>query len=191
MATSTKYPTATATTNAVAPYDDMNFNNIAGIKASGGGYASLGSFGSSIYSYLAKAQTFAFAIPSDAIIDGLVVGVGSQSSGTTYWHMMKLLNASGTAEGDNNAADHATMPVGPGAQDFGGAADKWGVALTPAMVNDADFGVQFALQAGSTNRDIYIDYLSMTVYYTPAATGAPVNLLRPRTIPPLGGRNGF
>lgn len=178
-----RYPTVTSTTNATAPYDDINWTSIANITVDDTSYASItsSSFDANVYSYMAKAQGFSFNIPTDATIDGIVV----QTLGATYagitaadWKVMQLLNASGTAEGDNNAADGGTLNLTSDATDtFGGAADKWGVALTPAMANDADFGVQFALMATAANTDIRIEYLKMTVYFSTAGTATGHNLM--------------
>ncbi len=181
--TSAKYPGTTATTNASAPYDDDDWVNIANIKVDDTSYATITSntYDNNDYSYLAKATNFGFTIPSTATIVGLTVEtLGATTAGSTAanWVMMQLLNASGAAEGDNNAADGGALNLSSDAVDtFGGAADKWGVALTPAMVNDSDFGVQFAIQAKYANTDIRVEYLKMTVYYTEAEGTTLHNLM--------------
>jgi len=171
-----RYPTAASTTSAVTPYDDNDWVDIANVKADDGSnaYITDNTYDANDYTYLVKCQGFGFEIPAGATVDGIVVEVEGYA-GNSSCHMMKLLNASGTAEGDNNAADGGSLPTSLGIDTFGGAADKWGVTLTPTMVNDADFGVQFAYLNGTNNADIFVDYLRMTVYYTAAAASYPLS----------------
>ena len=177
MASSTKYPTVTSTTNGTAPYSNDDFVSIANVTAIDGTNASITSntYDATDYSFLAKAQHFDFLIPTGATINGLVVEAGSYATGAVRasWHMMQLLNASGTAEGDNNAVDAGTLPATSITnQTFGGTTDKWGVALTPAMVNNDNFGVQFAILQNTDNADIYVDYVRIIVYYSEVQTEA-------------------
>ena len=169
-----KYPTVTSTTNGTAPYSNDDWVSIANICVAGADNASItaNTYDATDYSFLAKAQHFDFAIPSTATINGLVVSAGCYATGGSRasWHMMKLLNASGTAEGDNNAADAGVFPATAiTTQTFGNSTDMWNVALTPTMVNNDNFGLQFAVLQNTDNADIYVDFVSITVYYTPVA----------------------
>jgi len=125
------------------------------------------------YSYLAKAQGFGFSIDTGATITGVLVETGSYATGTNRagWMMFQLLNASGAAFGDNKAATEVILPATAITnQTWGGTGDMWGLnssTLTPAIVNDADFGVQFAIQQNTDNADIYVDYVRITILLRP------------------------
>ncbi len=52
---------------------------------------------------------------------------------------------------------------------FGSPTDTWGATLTPAIVNDVDFGVAVnytATGGGGGGNNGLIDHIGMTVYYT-------------------------
>jgi hypothetical protein len=174
--TAATFPTVASTSSATSPYDDDDWVNVNNIKADDTSYATItaDTFDTDDYSYLVKAQHFDFAIPSDASVIGIqVMALAACNVGTTkaVWSNVQLLNASGTAEGDNNAADGpATLTAADAVYTFGGVSDKWGVTLTPAMVNDDDFGVQFAIQAKNDDTDVRVEYLSMVVHYVPGGT---------------------
>jgi hypothetical protein len=58
---------------------------------------------------------------------------------------------------------------------YGGPADTWGRAWTPAEINDATFGVKVVIQwtGGFGSGSGFVDYVEVAVYYTPAAAVGP------------------
>ena len=71
-----------------------------------------------------------------------------------------------------NHASATKWPTEMTAAAYGGAADLWGTTWTPAEINAAGFGL--SLSALNThpaqNRTATVDYMQITVTYTPAAT---------------------
>lgn len=122
---------------------------------------------------------FGFAIPDGATIDGIQVNVERKSStytaGTKYAQddTVQLLKA-GTAVGSNLATTtpYTTSDV---QELHGGTTNKWGTTWTPADINNANFGVIYSAKTISTNavaQTISVDWIGITVYYTPAAPPA-------------------
>ena len=171
MANSVKFPTSVAASS-TGIYTYAWGGAVTRLTADDASYASItaSTFDANVISQLVKCQHFDFAIPSRATIDGIVVTVqGYYATSNFTVNHISLLNASGTAEGDDNYTDASqAFSTSASIRDvtFGGAADKWGVSLTPAMVNDDDFGVEFAIKASGNNCDAYLDCLTITVYYT-------------------------
>lgn len=112
-----------------------------------------------------NANTFGFAIPLDATIDGIEV---------TY----DITNWPGGADIDafvdksvNERGGTSKMlgDLGVGAFTIGGPSDLWGRTWTPAEINAAGFGVTFLNNIFvGTNR---FDYVTVTIHFTPAASG--------------------
>jgi hypothetical protein len=120
---------------------------------------------------------------------------------------VKLVDNTGTIVGNNNATGALHVNIPEAYNYFGSSSDLWGLSLTPAIVNNANFGVVvnftgsgygtnsnthyleatnfgFVIPGSATINGIYvriqgyegtqapygyayIDYISMTVYYTP------------------------
>ena len=115
-------------------------------------------------------QDFGFDVPTGATIDGIVVTIERKSStGTVKDGLLKLLNASGAAAGNDKGKLLDAWPTSDASVSYGAPSDTWGVTPTVAMVNDADFGVRLSV-TGSVKSDVAsVDHISMTVYYTVAA----------------------
>ncbi len=71
-----------------------------------------------------------------------------------------------TPQGDNKASADA-WPVTAANKVYGGVNDKWGISLTPSLVNSSDYG--FWLQSQNltefVGRTASVDFVKMTVYY--------------------------
>jgi len=157
-----------------APYDDVTWTNPTNIYAADANNTTC-ALTTGQYSYLLKASNFGLAIPSAATITGLQVQTQARCTAAKVatYEMVQLLNASGTAEGDNNAADTGTIfaHATTGRVDyFGHSSDMWNVALTPTMMNDSDFGVQIAVKSAGTATTVYINYVLLNIFYTTATT---------------------
>jgi len=83
-----------------------------------------------------------------------------------------LLKA-GVATGSNKASGVAWSAVA-GNTSYGGAADLWGAAWTPADINAATFGVQLSANSASTV-SAQVDYMQITVTYS--VGGAPGSMM--------------
>jgi hypothetical protein len=123
------------------------------------------SFDAGDYSGLLKLQGFGFSIPLTATILGVVVEMECRcGAGSAQTRTLQLLDASGALFGSNKATVQA-WPATDGIISYGGSSDLWAATLTPAVVNDPDFGVGLAVDATSANTDIYVDFVRMFVYY--------------------------
>lgn len=167
--TGTVYPNNTLITAAIAPYDDQEWDDKTGVGADDSDTASITdkNFDTPDISYLAKAQGLGLSIPSGATITGLEVKIERWcGAGGAVDACVQLLDANGDLQGDNKADTVTAWPGTESVATYGGTGDTWGVSLTPAMVNDPDFGVGLAVQAASPNADIFVDYIQVKIWYT-------------------------
>lgn len=114
------------------------------------------------------ASNFGFTVPSTASITGVTARVVCDSVGPGVSDFRVRLFVAGVASGTDNA--HYTWVNGVLTNQvypFGGAINSlWGLALTPAIINAANFGIGIAAQMPATiNKQAQIDYIEMTVYY--------------------------
>lgn len=141
--------------------------------ASDGVYAQFSFNAADVMSHYLWATDFDFAIPDDAVIDGVVVQVSTYAQhDTANQHttseIVSLLKG-GVITGDNKAG--ATYWPSRAASDaqHGGISDGWNASLTPADINAVDFGVVVAaegddaLGTGSWGK---VDYIKIIIYYT-------------------------
>ena len=149
-------------------------------------YAVVGPSGSpfSTTSQYLFATNFGFAIPTGATIDGIEVSIErfrfTTASGSVTDNTVSLLIA-GTVSGDNKAGDAGGWNQGSSSVDsggneveavFGDSSDLWGLALTPADINNSSFGVALRVNlAASPASAPYgavanVDHVKIKVYYT-------------------------
>ena len=136
-------------------------------------YATIYDAGITISHYL-LAKTYGFAIPSTAVIDGILVTYGryaddNNSSNRIDDSIVKLFY-SGSAVGTSQSTSTRWSTTVGGTKTFGGSTSNWGYNPTPTIVNDSTFGVGLAASLKDTTG--YVDYVKMKVYYTVDATRA-------------------
>lgn len=142
--------------------------NAAGIT--NGTYATATGLDNTSSQYL-FATNYGFSIPVNATIDGVVVSptrkcsnAGNLSRDTNVFLIVN--GVIGTA----NRATATAYTTSDITEDHGGSTDKWGAALTPAIVNSSNFGTVFSsykISAGG-GVNITVDAIRITVYYTEA-----------------------
>lgn len=111
------------------------------------------------------AQSFGFAIPSGATVDGIEVLVKRYGMGTCEDFLVRLLDDTGAQVGDNQAVIGVAWPGMMGNAGYGGPLDDWSAGLTWSDVNDNNFGV--AIQATSAGgATALVGYVEITVYYS-------------------------
>lgn len=93
---------------------------------------------------------------------------GSTSEATSTYSAKLVV--SGSVSGDENRFD-ANLPWSAGSATFGGAADLWGVSLTPDIVNASDFG--FVFSVGQTYD--YTHYLKCVGYNFSIPSGSTID----------------
>lgn len=111
-----------------------------------------------------------FSIPGGATILGVTVtfGINSQSATTGTVAQVALWNGLGLVGTAKSPATAITTTIT--ANTYGGAADLWGAALTPNIVNDPTFGFAVSVAADSTRDFLNGPYL-ISIYYTLSGSG--------------------
>lgn len=112
-----------------------------------------------------KATNFGFSIPSDAIIEGIVVGIERRCiySNSALDATVKLVK-NNVIVGTNNASS-AYWPSSSTVASYGSSSDLWGETWTYSDINSSNFGVVTSA-SGSPVNHVYVDYISITVYYS-------------------------
>lgn len=112
-----------------------------------------------------KATGFGFNVPDNAVIGGVLVEVETSEGlpGTTIQNSSIRLVVGGTVQGDDKAGGCITtldtyIP-------YGSSTELWGLTLTPAAINDANFGVATAYLA-MIDDTVRVDHIRITVYYS-------------------------
>lgn len=122
-------------------------------------------------SALLRAGNFGFSIPTDATVNGITVEIDRRNSaGAASDNRVQLSRGTTFAGlvGDNKADTALDWPTTTAVKTYGGAADLWNTTWTPAQINATDFCVWLSVQADAANTDIQVDYIRVTVTYTPA-----------------------
>jgi hypothetical protein len=125
--------------------------------------------GDSITHYL-KGIDYGFAIPDEAMINGITVNINRKSDGNSIHirdYIVRLVNHYSFV-GENKAEVATNWPSSMAAACYGGATDLWGTSWTPADINSPGFGVALSV----INRDHFndliasVDYMQITIAYT-------------------------
>lgn len=142
--------------------------------ANSGQYRSLFNPGTSALSDFV-AQGFGFSVPSSATVLGVIVSFPIQSQGPTTGTVNQVaLWYSGAQEGTAKSPG-TPITTTPTTTAYGSAADLWGAALTPAIVNDPSFG--FALSCVADAQRLFLDFPFMVqVYYTLSGSGTVADI---------------
>jgi len=130
---------------------------------------------------------FGFAIPANATIDGVIARIRrAQTLGgvsQTNDYAIQLIVA-GSISG-NNKATGTNWPLSSAYADadYGGASDKWGLALTPAIVNASNFGLSIMAQGGaSTIGQALVDVAWLQVFYSEPTAAIKMHSYRQRRV---------
>lgn len=168
MASASAFPSSVAG----SPYGDGTWTDISNVTASDNTYATvaLDAFEGPSESEYIVSTGFGFAVPAGATINGIVVEVEGKGSAASLGRTVaaQLLKA-GVAVGSDYGLTEAPWGTTEAFRTVGGgAADLWGTTWTRAEVNDAGFGVQFAIGANGDAGTVSVDSVRVTVYYTEA-----------------------
>lgn len=151
--------------------DDDGWVNPGNVSADDGSEAQVtaASFDANDQTFALRCSNFDFAsvIPAGSTIDGITVEVAQRRfAGAARDDQVQLFSAPGTVIGDNKATATA-WPATETTATYGGAADTWNASPTDTMVRDPNFGVQVKAFATAANTDVGIDFVRMTITYTP------------------------
>jgi len=113
------------------------------------------------------ASGFGFNIPSDATILGVTVRVEASETGTGTSNYVPQLHSDTTPTLIGSPKSAVTVSGSTKViSTNGGAADLWGAALTPAIVNAAGFGV--SLWSTDSTNTLAIDFVTIEITYAEA-----------------------
>lgn len=165
----------------------ITWSNPGRAMASDNSYATASVNDNQISHYL-QCTGYGFAIPANAVINGITVNVERNSSTTTATvptdYQVRLVKAGVMGATDRaTATNYTTADV---VEAHGGATDLWGDTWTPSNINASNFGVAFSTQkpgTGGGNRTVSVDYIEITIDYSmpfsctpPSNTPAGVSL---------------
>ncbi len=114
-----------------------------------------------------QATNFGFSIPAGATITGIEVQVEKKAEDTYVYDQGMRLLINNILSGNDKSNLSVLWPSTDAVWSYGGADDTWGLALTPGMVNDINFGVSMGCKVIGTG-PAYIDAIAIIVYYEPA-----------------------
>lgn len=142
------------------------WTNPSNITANDGTTASISS-GSTGSAYLV-ASNFGFSIPTGSLIQGVTVIFEAAESATgSESTTAQLQDASAALFGTTiSVTINGTALTN---YTYGGSANLWGATLTPAIINDVDFGVRFWF---TTTHAMTVDTVTMEITYQPPSTGS-------------------
>jgi hypothetical protein len=169
-------PTA-AVTATEDPWLDNDWVSPANIYGAGEAAITASQFDSPNQSYVLKAYGFDFsAIPDGSTIDGVQVVINARYAvAAVSLDLCQLLDTSRAKVGTNKYATPQALTTSAANYTIGGAADKWGNELDAVWVKDPDFGVAIGAVAGGSNSDVFIDSVTMQVWYTEGITDRSVS----------------
>ena len=127
-----------------------------------------------LVSHHLKATNFNFSIPSNAVINGIIVrfrrnvtGIGVNDN--IFDHQIKLLKA-GVVQTENKKLIDDWVITDPSYEliSYGNETDKWTETWTPSDINNTGFGVVLSIEGIKAILDpaARIDIIRITVYYT-------------------------
>lgn len=163
--TGNKFP---ASGTSVARGTNTDWTNPGNIGADDTTDATCADAGGTGSDYLVAAN-FSLGVPAAAVILGVTVRAeASEHTSGTEALSAQLQDDTATLVGasSNQTISGTTKAV----YTWGSASSLWSASLTPAIVNDVDFGVRFWF---TTTHDIRIDYVTLAVEWAiPAGVGA-------------------
>jgi hypothetical protein len=155
----------------IGPSGDDDWVNPGNVSADDGTEAQItvATFDAADMSYRLHLRNFGFTIPTDATINGIVVEIDRRCfAGAAQDQEVRIYDEAGVAVGDDKQTATA-WPATLGIATYGSSSDVWSwTTVAPAKINDVDFGVALIALADAANTDIAVDFIRVTVHYTPS-----------------------
>ncbi|MCX6809085.1 MAG: Ig-like domain-containing protein [Candidatus Berkelbacteria bacterium] len=160
------------------------WTNPANAKTSDNTYAGTTLSSSGSRTHYLEATGINPTIPTNTTVTGIVAKIERHQSCTSGSCTSVVtddtvrLVKSGTVVGNNKADAATAWGTSDTTVTYGGTTDLWGTTWTPAEINNASTGVVLSATRGSGgSRDLFVDTISMIVYYTeaPVITINPYN----------------
>lgn len=109
---------------------------------------------------------FVFSIPGTSAVTGILITVTGFSS--LPCNLVARLIIGGSV---SLGFEVVALPQSSGTVIFGGLTDNWGMALTPALINAAGFGVEFlASDSGNPLTTVSLDFATITIGVNPGTS---------------------
>ncbi|MFC1908176.1 hypothetical protein ACFLWT_02090 [Chloroflexota bacterium] len=167
--TAALYP-GTAVSTAVGLYVNAPWTSPANVGADDSTTANVGTKNLDNGSYTERldATNFGFAIPTGSTIDGIVVEYDrfSPDEGAGVTDDLVQLIKGGTPQGTDFGVG-AGWATSETIVTFGSSSELWGLTWAAADINASNFGVAVAATSSVNNAQAEIDFLRITVHYTP------------------------
>lgn len=166
----------TPATAADAGGGGLTWNNVNNAKVEDGLLADcfpVGPGGGGGFANQLKTTGLGFAIPSNAVIDGIKLEVKARADISSNPNVFLLYN------GGNTAPSTVSNPFWQNTLQwltYGSATDKWGRSWTPAEINHANFGASMSAFPGTGTWTIAVDSVRITVYWHYSNDVAPADV---------------
>ncbi|HEY6162716.1 MAG TPA: T9SS type A sorting domain-containing protein [Bacteroidia bacterium] len=119
------------------------------------------------YSRYLYASNFGFNIPTGATIDGVTVDIYRAPGNVNSVADSSVRLVQNNLPAGMNKAMAGTWPQTAAYYTYGSASDTWGLILTPADINDMNFGVYLRIYNVNNNTlTPFVDHIRITVDYT-------------------------
>lgn len=115
-----------------------------------------------------QGSNYGFAIPTNAIVNGIEVSIRRMTGATNGGRQTKdniVSLVKGGAVTGNNKATGTLYTTSFAVATYGSSTDTWGTTWTPADINATNFGAVFSANANNS-LTVTVDYIRITVYYT-------------------------
>lgn len=164
----------TASTASESPFSNNDWTTPENIYGAGEASVTAATFDAGDRTYILRGYNFDFSsIPVDSTIDGVVCVVNARyASAIVSIDTCQLLDTLGARVGTDQAATPVDLTTSAANYTFGSSTDNWGNSLTDTWVKNSNFGVAIGMLAGSTgnsNNDVYVDSITLQIYYTVGA----------------------
>lgn len=135
-------------------------------------YASSTGTNGSATGYL-KCTGYGFNIPGNATITGVTAKIDAWAAKTwndTFVRLVKNVGNVAQVQTVSNRSTGATLPRSDSMTYviYGSATDLWGLTLTPADINDPNFGLAYSISHGVFNKidTVFVNHMTLKVDYT-------------------------
>lgn len=163
----TQGPNSTGSGNDDSGVGTISWVNPNNVTANDAGRATAALTAANPISHYLKANSFGFSIPSGATINGFVVEVLKDASGTLVKDYRVRIGKGGIVGATAREDTTTDWPTTEAYVTYGSSSDLWGETWTDGEVNSAAFAIFIAANdTAGANRNARINHIRITVHYT-------------------------
>lgn len=153
----------------------ISWTNIGNVSASDNVRATAVGTGQNTYTHYIKATGFGFSVPTNDVIDGILVEVEGHNTGAPF-NVASYVEVRAVKGGTIQGANRGTGSLGSSDayNSFGSTTDKWNLSWVPSDINASGFGTAFAFLLFNASANANIDHVRITVYHS-----EPVSVIAP------------